>query len=306
MIRIGGDRMWVDGLQIGDKPIKEVWVGSTCVYKRSRIRGTVADHAYSDGKFRFAVAQGTIEPKIFNADSSFDVVFDISQPDGPKDESEESNAGCGFYDARIYDPQADTPCYFTNFEALFAPSRDFRKYLTSLDLSEFHNAPYNTGTSANGLFRGWSALTTLNISGLNNNGVTNMSYMCYQDSNLTTVNLSNIDTSQVTDMRGMFYQCSALASINLDGWDFSSVTNMANMFYQCSALTTILGTFTGIKVSLDLKHSPLDNASAVRVISSLSTVTSTRTLTLKSTVYSALTSAQKAVATSKGWTLASA
>lgn len=301
MIRIGGDRMWVDGLQIGDKPIKEVWVGSTCVYKRSRIRGTVADHAYSDGRFSFAVAQGTIEPKIFNADSSFDVVFDISQPDGP-----DATSGCGFYDTRVYDPQADTPRYFTDFNALFISSRDFRKYLTSLDLSEFHNTPYNTGTSANGLFRGWSALTTLNISGLNNNGVTNMSYMCYQDSKLTTVNLSNIDTSQVTDMRGMFYQCFALASINLDGWDFSSVTNVANMFYNCGALTTILGTFTGIKINLDLKYSPLDNASAVRVISALSTVTSTRTLTLNGNTYNALTSAQKAVATSKGWTLASA
>lgn len=298
MIRIGGDRMWVDGLQIGDKPIKEVWVGSTCVYKRSRIRGTVADHAYSDGEFRFAVAQGTIEPKIFNADSSFDVVFDISQPDGP-----DATSGCGFYDTRVYDPQADTPRYFTDFNALFISSRDFRKYLTSLDLSEFHNTP-NANMSR--IFSHCEKITSLNLNGINTSRATEIASMFSYCFVLTALDLSSFDTSQVTNMYGVFNFCYALASINLDGWDFSSVTNVADMFYNCGALTTILGTFTGIKINLDLKYSPLDNASAVRVISALSTVTSTRTLTLNGNTYNALTSAQKAVATSKGWTLASA
>ena len=74
------------------------------------------------------------------------------------------------------------------------------------------------------------------------NGVTDMSYMFYQNGSLiTAINLSNFDTTHVTSMSGMCYQCTNLTFIDLSNCDTSHVTNMRYMFYECNGLTTIKG-----------------------------------------------------------------
>lgn len=74
------------------------------------------------------------------------------------------------------------------------------------------------------------------------NGVTDMSYMFYQNKSLiTAINLSNFDTTNVTNMSGMCYQCTNLTFIDLSNCDTSHVTNMKYMFYECNRLTTIKG-----------------------------------------------------------------
>lgn len=74
------------------------------------------------------------------------------------------------------------------------------------------------------------------------NGVTDMSYMFYQNESLiTAINLSNFDTTNVTNMSSMCYQCTNLTSIDLSNCDTSHVTNMKYMFYECNGLATVKG-----------------------------------------------------------------
>ena len=73
---------------------------------------------------------------------------------------------------------------------------------------------------------------------------TSLANLLYQLSELTTVNLSNLNTENVTDMHNMFVECAKLTSINFgDGTYFKTdnVTTMAYMFDGCEELTTITG-----------------------------------------------------------------
>ena len=94
-------------------------------------------------------------------------------------------------------------------------------------------------TDMQGMFRGMSSLTSLDISSFDMSHVTNMSAMFYDDPSLTSLNVSDIDTSLVTDMSSMFYNDSNLTSLNLSDFDTSNVKTMKSMFRRTSALTTI-------------------------------------------------------------------
>ena len=103
-------------------------------------------------------------------------------------------------------------------------------------------------------------------------------------------------------MNGMFYNCISLTSVPL--FDTSNVTSMSQMFYNCTSLTT-LGGFLNLKVSLDISKAPnLTHESLMNVINKAADVTSSpKTLTLGATNLIKLTSAEKAIATNKGWVL---
>ena len=90
------------------------------------------------------------------------------------------------------------------------------------------------------MFRGCSALTSLNLNALNTKNVTNMGGMFYGCSNLTGITYgSNWDTSKVTNMSGMFGNCSAFTTIDLSKYNIASLTDMGNMFSGCTKLTGI-------------------------------------------------------------------
>ena len=111
------------------------------------------------------------------------------------------------------------------------------------------NRPYSGGDSSkwqvklpadsSHIFSGLSALTTLNLWGLDTSNVTNMSYMFYDCRSLKSLDLSCIKTPSVTDMSCMLDNCLALAKLNIKGLDTSNVTNMSSMFYKCKSLTTL-------------------------------------------------------------------
>lgn len=111
-------------------------------------------------------------------------------------------------------------------------------------------------------------------------------------------------TNQVTDTREAFYYCTTLTSINCEDWDMSNVTYGNNMFDFCYKLTNVTGSIKGIKIALNLGYSPLTNESAMVFINGLEPTTVAKTIKFKSTTYSTLTDEQKAIATSKGWTIA--
>jgi surface protein len=58
---------------------------------------------------------------------------------------------------------------------------------------------------------------------------------------LTSLNVSSLNTENVTDMSYMFYNCSSLTSLNLSNFDMNNVTNK---FFMCSNLATTSGACT--------------------------------------------------------------
>lgn len=115
----------------------------------------------------------------------------------------------------------------------------------------------------------------------------------------------------VADTISMFYGCSSLTSATIGGyWEHLSVAD--NMFYGCSSLTDFSG-LRNVRLSIDLSPcSSLTQTSLLNTIDGLYDFTgngvnpgsSQGTLTLGTTNINKLTDEQKAVATSKGWTLA--
>ena len=172
------------------------------------------------------------------------------------------------------------------------------------------------------MFSDCSNLTTVPLFDTSNvTDMNNMFYYCY---NLTTVPL--FDTKNVTDMRSMFYYCSSLATVPL--FDTKNVTNMASMFSTCynlatvpqfdtSKVTNMSSMFNGcssleaihminINANLDISASTKFTREALlEIIGNLKAQTSgTKTLTIGSKNLAKLTDEDKAIATSKGWTLA--
>lgn len=108
-----------------------------------------------------------------------------------------------------------------------------------------------------------------------------------------------LDTHNVTDASYCFAECTKLKSVPL--LDFSNVTNVRLAFYGCTSLTDV-GGFTGLKVDIDFRYSPLTHASALNVIDNLA-VSSGHTVQFKKTTFKTLTPAEIAKATDKGWTI---
>ena len=87
---------------------------------------------------------------------------------------------------------------------------------------------------------GHTALTSIDLSGLDTSRVTSMNDMFYRCSALTTLNLGeNFSTSNVSSMVNMFGNCESLTSLDVSHFDTSKVTNMQGMFAGCKKLTSL-------------------------------------------------------------------
>ncbi len=120
--------------------------------------------------------------------------------------------------------------YICPFNFLFAPE------LTSLDVS---NLNIEGITDMCGMFENLFELTSLDLSSFDTSNVTDISYMFWNCYSLTSLNLSSFDTSKVTGMTEMFWNCNNLTSLDLSNFDASNVTDMGDMFYGCSGLTSL-------------------------------------------------------------------
>lgn len=132
---------------------------------------------------------------------------------------------------------------------------------------------------------------------IDTSSVTDMSNMfsgCY-----SLVAIPLLNTSSVTDMNGMFSNCNSLTTIPL--LDTSSVTTMNGMFNGCYSL--YLCYLDNVKLSFSFAYSSIiSKASLLYIINNAQTV-SGETMTLGSTNLDKLTTAEKQIATDKGWTL---
>ena len=93
------------------------------------------------------------------------------------------------------------------------------------------------------MFDDCKSLTSIDVSNLKTNNVTNMFSMFSGDSGpmaLTEIiGLEQLDTSKVTDMGYLFSWCNELTSVDVSGFDTSNVTDMCCMFEDCTNLEII-------------------------------------------------------------------
>ena len=111
------------------------------------------------------------------------------------------------------------------------------------------NRPYSGGDSSkwqvklpadsSNIFSNLSALTTLNLWGLDTSNVTNMSCMFKNCLELANLGIKGLDTSKVTNMSSMFYKCKSLTTLTLVGLKTSNVMDMSGMFFGCESLTSL-------------------------------------------------------------------
>lgn len=129
--------------------------------------------------------------------------------------------------------------------------------------------------------------------------VTNMIGMFASATDLETI--PELDTSRVTNMSYMFYRCSSLTAV--PALDASNVTETGAMFGYNSKLTSI-GLY-GFTRSINIEDTALEHDAIVAFLNQAGTAyDSTQKITMGSTKLALLSDQEKAIATSKGWTLA--
>ena len=206
-----------------------------------------------------------------------------------------------FYGAGT-DVNGNTACNATKFKYFQFDSTSNTRYFINAwngcsHLKEFPIIDTGKGTDFTYAWGYCSSLTTFPL--LNTSNGTNFSDAWYYCSSLTSFPL--IDTSKGTKFSYTWDGCSSLTSF--PQLDLHNGTSFGNAWQNCSSLTN-LGGFGAIKENFDLSPcTKLTVDSLMNVINQAATVTG-KTMTLGSTNLAKLTDEQKAVATSKGWTLA--
>ncbi len=183
--------------------------------------------------------------------------------------------------------------------------------------------------------KSWDSLLRLNLTFFGTNikelifprDATNIN-MINQNSFGSMKSVTIIDLDQVTATLGVlgdaaFANCSSLKTLLITNADFVNITKIVNWQGQPtgSATTLLRGDtslvnfsgFKNFKLSYSLQDSPLSHESAMNCINGLydltegGTVTdyTPQTLTFKQSTYSTLTEEEIAIATEKGWNLAS-
>ncbi|MBF1004416.1 MAG: BspA family leucine-rich repeat surface protein [Lachnospiraceae bacterium] len=126
-------------------------------------------------------------------------------------------------------------------------------------------------TDMSGLFKGCTALTSVDIGSLNTQAVTDMSGLFEGCENLSELDLSNLNTQAVTNMSGMFKGCKLLQTLTFgDSFNTTQVTDIQEMFQGCESLQ-----------SLDLSAFDLGALDQSKVADFLNGVTAPRILSPK-------------------------
>ena len=169
-------------------------------------------------------------------------------------------------------------------------------------LTKFPMLDVSKGTNFSGAWDNCSSLTEFPMLDVSNG--TGFGSAWYHCSSLTS--FPQLDLSSGTNFEQAWNWCSSLTT--MPALDLSSGTDFSGAWEYCSSLTT-LGGFGAIKESIDLSPcSKLTVDSIMNVITQAADLNSLgitgKTMKFGSTNLNKLTDEQKAVATSKGWTLA--
>jgi surface protein len=190
-------------------------------------------------------------------------------------------------------------------------------YCEKVEIKTIGNA-----TNMTSMFQNCFSLQSVPL--FNTINVTNMTSMFYNCFSLQSVPLFN--TTNVTNMTSMFSSCNSLQSVPL--FNTTNVTNMTNMFYNCyslnsipafttTAVTTDFTTFANGCNSLNritmsfnrtvaLQNCQLSKDALVEIFTNLVNRTATTSAKIDITGNwgsSALTAADRLIATNKNWTI---
>ena len=117
---------------------------------------------------------------------------------------------------------------------------NIKSTMTSLRFEEYNGKKVQTPTTLTEAFRDYTALESVDLSGLDTSEVDNMSYMFKDCSNLINVKFGDtFSTSKTTNMNSMFEGCSSLTSLDLSSFNTERVTGMMSLFKGCSSLTSL-------------------------------------------------------------------
>ena len=105
----------------------------------------------------------------------------------------------------------------------------------------FKEGTYTFDTSAvtnmSGLFKGCTALTSVDIGSLNTQAVIDISGLFERCENLSKLDLSNLNTQKVENMSGMFKGCRSLQTLTFGNtFNTTKVTDIHEMFQGCERL----------------------------------------------------------------------
>ena len=128
---------------------------------------------------------------------------------------------------------------FANCTTLTSTAYWFYNLENLSSITGISNLKTDNVTNMNGMFRGCSGLTSLDVTGFKTDKVTDMLEMFEGCSSLTSLDVTGFKTDKVTDMYGMFFDCSSLTSLDVTGFKTDNVTNMNGMFLGCSSLTSL-------------------------------------------------------------------
>ena len=177
-------------------------------------------------------------------------------------------------------------------------------------IHNIENLPTIDGLSFSSTFGGsrcnWTSPITIDA----NNGITaSYTFQSFKGTEISDINIIVSGSGTRTGVMSNFIvDCDNLETIGLI--NFSEKLNVTPLRFiaNCPNLTTIKG-FVNWNRDLDIMDSPkLSNASIQNLIDNAADVTSlgTRTMTFNATPFATITEEQRAAATAKGWTLASA
>ena len=110
------------------------------------------------------------------------------------------------------------------------------KYLTKIDLSSLNTEKI---TNMSYMLSDCVNLTNINISHLNVENVTDMSYLFNNCEKINKINLSSFKTKNVLNMESMFNLCVNLSEINFNNFNTKNVVNMNSIFKECNSLKNL-------------------------------------------------------------------
>ena len=138
---------------------------------------------------------------------------------------------------------ADCYTFYDGTGALTLHGRVDKSALQALDRSAVLSVRAEPGTvlpeNCRELFKDFQSARSIDLSGADTSGVTDMSLMFCSCMDLISLNLTGIDTSHVTTMSGMFMTCWSLETLDVSGFDTSSCESFNAMFWQCSCLDAL-------------------------------------------------------------------
>ncbi len=151
----------------------------------------------------------------------------------------------------------------------------------------------------------YSLKSILNFPQMDLTKVTTM-YYCYAECYaLEEAIIPNLNLPACTRIDYMFNNCRNLRTVDFSNWTIPAITtNFTSFLSDCRSLTNVIGFFSP-KRNINISVCPQMTHQAILVILNALPQTSTaRTITIHANVLAMLNTAERTIATDKGWTLA--